>query len=304
MKVAIITLIINASVVLSFAQNACNTTTHSGEGTYYDFELAGGFGNCSFDDTKIKPFLIGAMNDTDYGNADYCGACVEITGPKGKVKVQIIDRCPECKPGDIDLSPEAFEKIANIIDGRIAISWYVVPCPTVGDIAFHFKEGSNQWWSAVQVRNTKNHITKLEFRKNGTYISVPRLRYNYFVYETGFGPGPYDFRITDVYGNVLEEKGIPFQENTEKQGSQQFSDCNVVGFYEEEGNKAFSYIDNGTLRFSEEIKGNYAIYNSAGQQVKQHSFENEIEVKTLSNGIYFLKIVTEKGTETKFKFVL
>ena len=44
------------------------------------------------------------MNEQDYGTADFCGACVEITGPNGVVKVKIIDRCPECAPGDIDLS--------------------------------------------------------------------------------------------------------------------------------------------------------------------------------------------------------
>jgi expansin (peptidoglycan-binding protein) len=95
-----------------------------------------------------------------------------------------------------------------------------------GNIVFHFKEGSNQWWTAVQVRNHRNRVVKLEYlQSNGTYKVVRRLDYNYFVEPTGMGPGPYTFRVTDVHGNVLVNPGIPHVENGDAVGSGQFPTC-------------------------------------------------------------------------------
>jgi expansin (peptidoglycan-binding protein) len=73
---------------------------------------------------------------------DLCGRLISVTGPKGTVIVRVADRCPECKPvseiilllnkilncfffsqGDLDLSPAAFNQIADPTDGRIHIDW-------------------------------------------------------------------------------------------------------------------------------------------------------------------------------------
>jgi len=47
---------------------------------------------------------------------------------------------------------------------------------------------------------------------------------------------------------------------------------------------------------------NYSIYNSLGQKVNATLSENKFDISNLSNGIYFLKIETEKGSATK-KFI-
>jgi expansin (peptidoglycan-binding protein) len=196
--------------------------TFTGEGTYY-FGADGG-GNCSFDPTP-QDLMVGAMNEQQYASADLCGAYVAITGPSGSVTVRITDRCPECQRGDIDLSPEAFDRIAARIDGRVPISWRVVSPAISGPIAYHFKEGSNQWWTAVQVRNHRNPIAKLEYRDGaGQWVEVPRLQYNYFVQDSpsGMGPGPYSFRVTDIYGNELVDSGIPHVEAGTVSGAGQF----------------------------------------------------------------------------------
>lgn len=44
-------------------------------------------------------------------------------GPKGSVRVKIVDTCPPCVKGDVDLSPAAFGKIADFAAGRVKISW-------------------------------------------------------------------------------------------------------------------------------------------------------------------------------------
>ena len=139
MKVQFVNLFFCLFIVSCTAQNKCEEEPlHSGKATYYYFNPTKQVGSCSFKNSQITPFLVGAINDEEYGKADYCGACVEIQGPKGSVKVQIVDRCPACKPGDIDLNAEAFDSIASRAQGRVSISWKVVPCEVTNPLSFSF----------------------------------------------------------------------------------------------------------------------------------------------------------------------
>jgi expansin (peptidoglycan-binding protein) len=196
---------------------------HTGQATYYD-EADGG-GNCSFDPTP-QDLMVGAMNQTDYANSAICGAYVELTGPAGTITIRIVDRCPECPAGDIDLSPLAFSKIAALSQGRAPISWRIVSPDISGPLRYRFKEGSSQWWTAVQIRNHRNPIAKLEFLDaHGQFIAMERQEWNYFLRpgsNQGLGPGPYTFRVTDSYGNQLTDSGIALKAAGEVAGSAQF----------------------------------------------------------------------------------
>jgi len=197
--------------------------THTGEATYYN-EADGG-GNCSFDPTP-QDLMVGAMNHTDYANSAICGAYVELTGPNGTITIRIVDQCPECPAGNIDLSPSAFEKIAELIQGRVPITWRIISPDISGPIRYRFKEGSSQWWTAVQIRNHRNPIAKLEFLDtSGQFVAMERQSYNYFIRagtNKGLGPGPYTFRVTDSYGNMLTDSGIALNVGGEVTGGAQF----------------------------------------------------------------------------------
>ena len=196
---------------------------HTGEATYYTF--ADGTGNCGFD-ASPDDLMIGAMNHTDYAGSAACGACVQLTGPNATITIRIVDQCPECPAGNIDLSPEAFGQIAALEAGRVPISWQYVSCAVSGPIDYHWKDGSNQWWTAVQIRNHVNRVATVEYLDGaGAWQDVPRLDYNYFVAASGMGPGPYSLRVTDVHGNVLADTGIPHVEGGDAPGSGQFPAC-------------------------------------------------------------------------------
>lgn len=194
----------------------------SGEGTYY---AATGAGNCSFDATP-NDLLVAAMNAPDYAGAQWCGACVEVTGPNGSVTVRIVDQCPECQKGDLDLSREAFEVISPLSAGRVPITWHEVACDVSGPLAYHFKDGSSQWWTAIQVRNHRYPIAKVEAQgEGGGWAEIERLDYNYFVEPDGLGPGPYALRITDTRGHVVEDTGIAVGDDVTRTGQNQFALC-------------------------------------------------------------------------------
>ncbi|HWO17130.1 MAG TPA: expansin EXLX1 family cellulose-binding protein [Kofleriaceae bacterium] len=193
----------------------------SGEGTYY---AADGSGNCSFD-ASPGDLMVAAMNAPDYQTAALCGACLEVTGPSGKVTVRVVDKCPECQHGDLDLSPQAFEKLAPLSAGRVPITWRQVACNVTGPISYHFKDGANAYWTAIQIRNHRYPIAKVEAMQDGAYVQIPRLDYNYFVRDSGLGAGPYTLRVTDTRGHTVEDTGIALGDSVTRTGSRQLDSC-------------------------------------------------------------------------------
>jgi expansin (peptidoglycan-binding protein) len=193
----------------------------SGKATYY---AADGTGNCSFD--ADAGHMVAAMNAPDYAKATWCGACVEVMGPQGSVVVRVVDSCPGCASGDLDLSREAFERISPASAGRVAITWREVACEVAGPIAYQFKDGSSQFWTAIQIRNHRYAIAKLEARDaSGAYKAIDRADYNYFVETAGLGSGPYTLRVTDSRGHAIEDSNIALGDNVLRSGAAQLPAC-------------------------------------------------------------------------------
>lgn len=192
----------------------------SGQATYYD--SANGDGACSFGPSP-EAMNVAALNAPDYANAAWCGACADVTGPSGSVRVRIVDKCPECPSGNLDLSPQAFAQIAAMELGRVAINWEFVACDLVGPVKYRYKDGANQWWTAVQVSNHRLPITKFEFSTDGTtFREVAREDYNYFVDASGFGASAVTVRITATDGQTLVDTLPPVQEYLVVEGRAQF----------------------------------------------------------------------------------
>lgn len=170
--------------------------------------------------------MVAAMNHTDYAASAVCGACVAIDGPNGSVKVRIVDQCPECPQGDIDLSPEAFQLIAALEQGRVPITWSYVSCEVSGPISYFFKDGSSEFWMGIQIRNHRTPIAKLEVMNgDGSFTELPRADYNFFINEAPGGPGPYTFRVTDTLGEALTDPNIALVVEGESVGAAQFGGC-------------------------------------------------------------------------------
>ena len=196
-----------------------HTEIHKGEATFFK---TNGRGACLFPATP-DDLMVAALNPADFNGATLCGSYLRITGPLGEVTVRAVDLCPGCKTGDLDLSPEAFSKIAKRSMGRVDISWKVISPELNGPIAYYFKDGSAQNVALVQVRNHRNPIAKLEYKnKAGQWLEIPRTANNYFEQLPGLGAGPFSFRVTDHYGHVLVDDNIAYTKNNARNGQKQF----------------------------------------------------------------------------------
>ncbi len=151
--------------------------------------------------------MIAAINGPEYAGSAFCGTFVRVTGPEGTVTARIVDYCPECQRGDIDFSEAAFARIATAPPGRVSISWQIVAGDVQGPIRLRYREGSSPSWVAIQVRNHRLPITKLEVMPSGAsdWRNAPRQSWNYFVVEGSVSSGPVRVRVTALDGQTLEE---------------------------------------------------------------------------------------------------
>ncbi|GID26805.1 expansin EXLX1 family cellulose-binding protein [Paractinoplanes brasiliensis] len=199
--------ILGVTLVLQNSGAACaappSTTAKKGKATY--FFLEGTLGNCSFPSPPADDLYVALGQHNEYSSGAACGTYIDVTGPKGKTRVKVIDSCPECPAGHLDLSLTAFKKIGVKSDGIIPITYKAVPGASVpGPISVRVKEGSSQYWLSVLIDNHSNQLASVKVAgKGGSFKSASREDFNYWTIPSGAGNGPFKVKITDVYGNSV-----------------------------------------------------------------------------------------------------
>ncbi len=213
--------VVGVALLLHGGSGACaavpSTTATSGKATFYD--LGGGQGNCSFPGAPANDLFV-ALGAGDYSAGAACGAYLDVTGPKGKVRVKVIDSCPPCGAGHIDLSRTAFRKIADEVDGIVPVRYELVRSPAVpGPVSVRIKEGSSRYWFAALIDNHANPLTSVKVAGGGAFRTAKRTDFNYWIIDGGAGSGPFTIRTTDVYGTTTTVTGIELAPGTTQKTS-------------------------------------------------------------------------------------
>lgn len=165
-------------------------------------------GDCSLSGA-LRGDLLAAVSAEEYAGSAACGAYLDVTGPLGTVRVQVVDGCPPCAPGELDLSRSAFARIAGPGQEIVRVGYHTVHNPEIPrPVAFRLKKGSSPRWLAIQAVDHGNPLQRLEILKDGRWRALSRDSDNYWVAAHGIGVGPYTVRITDVYGQRLIATGI------------------------------------------------------------------------------------------------
>jgi expansin len=211
------TVIAYTSLVASLTTCAAlGAPLHRGEGTFY---AAGPLGACG----RPQPTLHTAVSPADFSGSSLCGAYLEVSrAGKAPIVVEVTNLCPECPPGNLDLSPSAYDRLGARVAGRIPISWRIVGGPVSGPISIQIKDGSNPYWVAIQVRNHRYPIKSVEAKRGARWLRLSRTDYGYFLAPNGLGPGPFSLRISDTRGHGIVEAGVGLAPGTAVAGRSQF----------------------------------------------------------------------------------
>ncbi|GAN10276.1 non-catalytic module family EXPN [Mucor ambiguus] len=112
---------------LNLAKAAKKLLSILGTGTYYD--VAAGVGSCgqtNSNDDMVVAVNHGQMkNGANPNNNPHCNRKVKIVGKTGKsMEARIVDTCPGCENGCLDMSSALFEEVCGSLDlGVCQISW-------------------------------------------------------------------------------------------------------------------------------------------------------------------------------------
>ncbi|KNE72192.1 hypothetical protein AMAG_16678 [Allomyces macrogynus ATCC 38327] len=99
---------------------------YSGDATFYDV----GLGSCGVTNSNGEQVV--AVNAAQMNKA-LCGTCVSLSYGNKQGCAKIVDTCPGCKSGDLDLSPATFHVFNEDSVGRFQLSWSFDPnCSCMG----------------------------------------------------------------------------------------------------------------------------------------------------------------------------
>ena len=206
------------SMVSPQAQNNAISMYESeqlGDATYFVESPAG---NCSVSPTlpvwgEALDFQV-ALSDAQYRSGDQsagCGTCLEGTylgtgsggNPPPKVFTGlVVDRCPACESGDLDLA-------LNGADGRWDVSWRATDCPVDDSNLAYLFQGSNPFYLKLGVRNHRIAIKALQIQSQaGTpFVTATRTTDNFFTCSAC--PEPLEFpmtvRVMAVNGEIIND---------------------------------------------------------------------------------------------------
>lgn len=200
---------VTAPAAAATAPAAAAAASVHGYATHYSLGPGGGTtnGNCSLPAIP-KDRLYVAVGPDLYANGAGCGRYLDVTGPRGTVRVVIADSCHECVPGHLDLSEEAFRAIGDYDAGIIDTSYVPVASPKVPPLSFRFKEGSSAYWAALQVLDAGVRLRSVELRVGTRWVALSLTDYGYWLAPGYVGAGPFTVRVTDTTGRTATVSGI------------------------------------------------------------------------------------------------
>ncbi|AGL14804.1 rare lipoprotein a [Actinoplanes sp. N902-109] len=213
------------TLLLQHSGGACaappTSAKHRGKATFYD--LAGTQGNCSFDPPADDLYV--ALGVDEYADATSCGSYLDVTGPRGTVRVKVFDKCPECTPGWLDLSRTAFRRIAPESDGIVPITYRAVPnAPTPAPLTITFMPGASSYWWAVIIDNHANPIASVRAKApGGAWMTATHEDYNAWLINRRTGPGPFRIAMTDTYGHTATATAISLTPGKRQQSTARFA---------------------------------------------------------------------------------
>ena len=170
--------------------------------------------NCSYQSPPADGLFV-ALPAPEYAGAADCGGYLEVSGPGGSVRVKVIDQCPECAAGHIDLSEAAFARLAPLPAGLIDVSYTLLANPALpGPVSVEVKQGSSRYWLALLADNTGNPLAGVQVETSSGWLSLTRASYNYWIAPSGAGQGPFTVRLTDTQGHQVTVPGIMLSPGT------------------------------------------------------------------------------------------
>jgi expansin (peptidoglycan-binding protein) len=277
------------------------------------------------------PHCTAALSEKHFQDGLACGATARLKNGDKEIEVMIVDLCPvqgneQWCSGDLthfDLgNTSTFSQLEEVSKGVAEIQFKWVPTPVEDKpIKLRLKDGVNAYWVALQVINHRYPIAKLEVKdpKTEKWETGNKLNgmWNYWQFSySGSGlTTPYQIRITDQYGQVIEETGNSLEEKYMWEGTHQFPVWDETGAVVEGRNphnkrtvnSREELFINGNILHCQAVGFSAAIIaDIAGKEVARVTVDPATGIACLPQlrpGIYFVKVSGNGGKKPAIRWV-
>jgi hypothetical protein len=184
-----------------------NTVTR---GRAYFYNPGSGDGSCSFGRLPASGLYV-SLGAPQYAAGSACGSYLDITGPEGTVRAEVVDDCPGCSHGGIDMSQAAFARVADPAQGTALVSYQLARNPRLpGPLALRVARSASARWLALQVINHGNLLAAVDVgaAHRPGWRRLALSPDDYWVAPAGAGAGPFRVRVTDIFGHRVVLGGI------------------------------------------------------------------------------------------------
>jgi expansin len=149
----------------ALARPALAGSAIQGHAVFYDPGHAAG--SCG-----LGPFPAGgryaSLPRRSYASGRACGSYVDVSGPAGTVRAEVVDVCPDCAAATVDLSRAAFARIADPRTGTVAVSYQPAVDPALpGPLELRITAAGPSGPLAVQVLNHGNRLSSVAASGSG-----------------------------------------------------------------------------------------------------------------------------------------
>ncbi|KAI1779171.1 RlpA-like double-psi beta-barrel-protein domain-containing protein-containing protein [Hypoxylon cercidicola] len=112
-----------ASALLALAVSAGGAVAYSGDMTYF----TPGLGACGKHNSETDHVVALAAaqygGDANPNKAKVCGRKISIRYGGKTASATVVDKCPSCASGSINVSPAVFKQLASLDKGRVKVTW-------------------------------------------------------------------------------------------------------------------------------------------------------------------------------------
>jgi len=184
---------------------------YEGDGTAYTLGSISS-GNCNFMHSgyPLAATNYVAINHPQWDEQLSCGRCIQVSCADSRCKdqshteiLQVLDRCPECKHGDLDMSPSIFKTLTGSDPSRYKIKWKFIECPIDDGIYWCLHKGSSQQWTSIQPTGFSTGIKSITINDQSTQMMFGAF---YFITTVAnLDLNKVKIRITDKNNYFMED---------------------------------------------------------------------------------------------------
>ncbi|MGI5241519.1 expansin EXLX1 family cellulose-binding protein [Dactylosporangium sp. CA-139066] len=196
------------AVVLATQVGGSAACAAGGQASYYS---AGKNGMCNLGTPPDGAYA--AVGRAEYAGGKGCGTYLDVTGPNGTTRVQVVDLCPSCPAGKVDLGKGAFSRIGALSAGIIPVTYATVRDPQVGPLSVKLKGGTAYSSLTAIVNNHGNPLSTVELQTPSGWAALRHGEDNTWTAPPGAVAAPVTLRISDAYGHQAEVTGLALGRN-------------------------------------------------------------------------------------------